>query len=382
MTRVDRRPAPLPPAPRLALLALGGASLLAGLLGALTLLGFPGPGPAGRLAGAHGMLMPMGFLGTLIALERAVAFGRPWGYVAPAAAGLAGLALIAGAPPIVATSLLLAAALVYLALYAVFVRMDGAIHTWVQAMGAVGWLCAAAMLQAGRPVGDVVPALAVLLILTIAGERLELARLVRLTGAAKALFLLAAGAFTTGAALASASALAGLGSGPGLRIAGAGLLGLAVWLARFDVARRTVRLPGVTRYIAVCLLAGYVWLAVGGAAWLAFGAGAGPLERDAMLHALFLGFVMSMVFGHAPVILPAVLRVPLPWHRWFYGHLALLHAGLLVRVGGDLAGVTGAWQLGGVLTVTAVLLFVAASAGSSVVATMAMRRTIRRLAVR
>ncbi len=47
----------------------------------------------------------------------------------------------------------------------------------------------------------------------------------------------------------------------------------------------------------------------------------------------------------------------------FYAHLALLHGGLLLRiVGGDLLGSETAWQAGGVLNVTALLLFVGSSA--------------------
>ena len=86
-----------------------------------------------------------------------------------------------------------------------------------------------------------------------------------------------------------------------------------------------------------------------------------------MLHALFLGFVMSMVFGHAPVILPSVLRVPLPYRPIFYLHLGLLHLGLLLRVaGGDLAGSAEAWHWGGVLNVIALLVFILASAATAV----------------
>jgi hypothetical protein len=89
-----------------------------------------------------------------------------------------------------------------------------------------------------------------------------------------------------------------------------------------------------------------------------------------MIHALFLGFVISMVFGHAPVILPAVLGLPLPYRPWFYGHLVMLHAGLLIRIVlGDLLGLSVAWQLGGVLNVVAVLLFLGGSAVASVAAT-------------
>jgi len=82
---------------RLGLLALGGVGLLAGLSGALVLLGVWTPAPAGHLAASHGLLMTLGFLGTLIALERAVALGQWWGYLAPLAAGIGALALIGGA---------------------------------------------------------------------------------------------------------------------------------------------------------------------------------------------------------------------------------------------------------------------------------------------
>jgi hypothetical protein len=350
-----------------------GASLLAGLFGALVLLGVTGPTPAARLAGSHGLLMSFGFLGTLIAMERAVAMGRPWGYVAPLACGLAGVGMIAGAPALLVTTLVSVASIVYLAMYLVFLGGDRGLHTWVQAAGALGWVLAAALLQAGRPVGDAVPALAALLILTVAGERLELARMAMLTPVRRRLFLAALAPFAAGVVLATWLPDAGL------RLGGVGLLALAAWLARFDIARRTVRLPGVTRFIALCLLAGYAWLAVGGAAWLAFGAAAPALARDAMLHALFLGFVISMVYGHAPVILPSVLRVPLPYRPWFYGHLLLLHAGLVVRVVvGDLFTVPEAWQVGGVLTVISLLAFVVASVTAAIGGLRATRAPLGR----
>src|SRR5690606_12864433 len=118
--------------------------------------------------------------------------------------------------------------------------------------------------------------------------------------------------------------------GPGTQAYGAALLTVAAWLVTFDVARHTVRGGGLPRYVAVGLLAGYGWLALAGLLW----AGAGPAtdgpRYDATLHAVFLGFVLSMIFVHAPVILPAVLRVPLPYHPVFHVPLALLHGSLLV----------------------------------------------------
>ncbi|GGK76972.1 hypothetical protein Ppa06_38590 [Planomonospora parontospora subsp. parontospora] len=55
--------------------------------------------------------------------------------------------------------------------------------------------------------------------------------------------------------------------------------------------------PACTRYAAACLLAGYGWPAVTGAPWAATGPAAGEYLYDAALHALFLGFVVSMVFA-------------------------------------------------------------------------------------
>ena len=39
---------------------------------------------------------------------------------------------------------------------------------------------------------------------------------------------------------------------------------LAAWLLRYDIARRNARQSGLTRYIALCLLSGYLWLALAG----------------------------------------------------------------------------------------------------------------------
>jgi hypothetical protein len=141
------------------------------------------------------------------------------------------------------------------------------------------------------------------------------------------------------------------------------LLGQALWLGRYDIARRTVRMGGVTRFMACSLLAGYVWLACAGILWTAYAALSDGPAYDASLHAVFLGFVMSMVFAHAPVIVPAVLRLRLPFRRGFYVHLGLLHASLALRlVGGDLAGNTALWQWGGIAGEVSILLFLTVTA--------------------
>jgi hypothetical protein len=359
------------PRGRFLLLALGGIALLGGLTGALVLLGAMIPADAGRLAAGHGRLMTLGFLGTVIALERAVALGRPLGYAAPVATGVGALAIVLGLAPAPAAWLLVAGGVLLVGTYAVFATRERSLHLGVQAAGAGAWPVAALLLAVGRPVSDALPWLAAFLVLTIAGERLELARLGQLTILRRRQFIVAAWIFVAGVTVSLAVPDAGT------RVGGVGLLALAAWLARNDLARRTVRMPGVTRFIALSLLLGYAWLAVAGSAWLVTGIEGGA-AYDVRLHALFLGFVISMVFGHAPVIVPAVLRVPLPYTPIFYGHLALLHAGLLIRIiGGDVLAVAGAWYLGGVLNVVAVLVFVGVSAAAAI-GELARRRRGRR----
>jgi len=138
---------------------------------------------------------------------------------------------------------------------------------------------------------------------------------------------------------------------------GIGLLGLAVWLLRQDIARRTVKEQGLTRFIAVCLLSGYVWLAIGSVMLLAAGGLAG-VAYDAVLHAILIGFVFSMVFGHAPIIFPAVVRVRMPYHWTFYLPLLVLHASLLMRLAGDGLMLPELRSLGGLLNAAALVLFI------------------------
>ena len=97
--RSRRTPVPRPvPRGRLALLLGGGVAMLLGLDAGLLLLGLPAPVTIERLPEVHGQLMLIGFLGTVIALERAVALRRPWGFSAPLATGFGSLLLLTALP--------------------------------------------------------------------------------------------------------------------------------------------------------------------------------------------------------------------------------------------------------------------------------------------
>jgi hypothetical protein len=349
-------------------LALGFASLLAALAGGLARLPSPVPAPAAAVAW-HGPLMVAGFLGTLIGVERAVAFGAAWGWAAPLGTGLGALAVLATGGAWPARAAIAAGAGCLLAILAAGFARRPTPWGGVQALGAAAFAAACAGWAAGASVPSLVPAFAAFLVLTIAGERLELSRVAAPPTWAKAAFGACLVLLVGGVALAPAAPLAGA------RLQGAAWLALAAWLARFDLARRNLRRPGLPRFMAATLLAGFGWLGVAGLLALRFGAPPAGLHYDAILHALFVGFVFSMVFAHAPVIFPAVLGAPIGFQPRFYAHAVLLHAGLALRIAGDLAA-SGTWRrLGGELGALAIALFLVSTAAA---AAAGLRRSERR----
>ena len=168
--------------------------------------------------------------------------------------------------------------------------------------------------------------------------------------------------------------LLGLGwPGLGLVVSGAGLVALSVWLGIFDTARRTIRNDGLPRFVAIALLGGFGWLALGGVlrmlspwqaaafphthlAWTEIVLTRG-LVYDAVWHTVLVGFVLVMIFAHAPIIFPAVLGIRIRFTRWFYLHLALLHLTLVVRIAGDMLEEPMWRTWGGLGNVVAVMLF-------------------------
>lgn len=343
----------LRPLARLPLLVPGLLCLVGGVLAGLARLAFEVPAIAAAQAGMHAALMISAFFGTVISLERAVALGRMWAYLGPACAGAGGLALLLGAPMGLAQALFLAASGVLVAGSVVVMQRHAALFTATLAVGALCWAVGnLAWLASGTPY----PAIAwwlSFLVLTIAGERLELTRLLPARPGAKPAFVLIAALVLAGAILAMWH------EDWGGRTFAAGLLVHAGWLLRYDIARRNARQKGLVRFIAVCLLTGYLWLAAGALFGLAGGLVPGDALRDAALHAIALGFVFAMVFGHAPIIFPAVARVKIPYHPVFYLPLALLHLTLAARIAGGTLG-WPAWQQHGALgNALTLLLFIA-----------------------
>lgn len=325
-------------------------ALLVGLWAGLLRLGWSLPAFP-NLAMAHGPLMVGGFLGTLIPLERAVAIHKRWMFVAPILTALGWVSLLAY-PGLFGALFFTLGSLVTLGILSYMVYREPDVHTVVMAAGGLAWVAGNLLWMGGMPLFQMVYLWMAFLVLTIAGERLELSRFLALPLSRVRLFGGLAALHLTGAFVATFDLQLGA------RLFGAGTLALGLWFLPNDIARRNLNhATPLTRYIARCLFAGFVWLILGGGMMLVIGAQfAGPYY-DAVLHIIFVGFVMSMIFGHAPIIFPAILQVRVVFYPGFYFFLVLLHLSLLLRVVGDLAYLPSARQWGGFLNEAAILLF-------------------------
>jgi hypothetical protein len=326
--------------------------MVVGIGAGLARLGWGVPDAFASRAVLHGVLM-IGFFGTVIGLERAVALGSRWPYLAPLANACSGLLLCL---PTLATAaaaplLLAGGAILLLASFEAW-RRQPAVHTLILALGALAWIVGNVRWGSGQGAAAAMPWWIAFLVLTIAGERLELSRVMRPPRRATLAFLAIVSLLLLGLAW-QTWMIAG-----STRAYAASLLLLAGWLFRYDIARRTIRMRGLTRYIAACLLAGYVWLAIGAAAMLVVPQlQVGSPTYDIVIHAILLGFVFSMVMGHAPIILPAVARVKIGFHNAWYAAPALLHLSLILRVGADMSGEVGLRKAAALMNALAIGLF-------------------------
>ena len=379
-----RPPIPRLPVGRLAFLLLAGIALLAGLDASLVRLGALAPVTSTSLGTVHGLLMIYGFLGTAICLERAVALQsdgrRAWAYAAPLLTGAGGvsavvIALNEGArvalanlpiPRFLAAHLpgfapermmpgfLITLGMTLLtAIYCyVWARRQATHAVLIQLMGALIGLGGILLWWRGLETPRAVPWWLAFLIVTIIGERVELARLAFASGSTERRITAESAALMVGLTVALYSPTIGY---PLIGLSLGVLMADTAW---HDVARGTVRMKGLPRLAAVCMLSGYAWALVPALMWVIAPPAFDGYGYDAGVHAITIGFVVSMLLAHAPVIIPAVARREVPYHGAMWVPFAFLQLSLLVRL---LAGAREAaypWRLGGTLGVVGMLLFV------------------------
>lgn len=336
---------------RLPFLALGLAFFAAALYGGLWRLGWPLP-HAERLGEIHGPLMICGFFGTLIGLERAVALGKSWTFAAPLLSCGAALALVAGAPLAFAAAGFAAAAAILVCASLVALRDDPQIFTAVLAGAAACWGVGDLVWLNSEDAPPAAPWWLLFLVLTIAAERLDMSRLLGVSRAGVVAFLVCVGALVAGASL-------GMFDVIGARALGIGFVALAIWLLRHDIALRNLRRAPHLRFFGVCMSAGYLWLAAAGAALVLAPPFAAPYGYDMALHAILIGFVLSMAMGHSVIVIPAITGAAAPHHRAMYLGLALLHVSVAIRLCGDVRLFEPARMASGALTLAGMLAFAA-----------------------
>lgn len=330
-------------------------TLLAGMGSGLARLGWQMDSLSDSWILIHGPLMISGFLGTLLCMERAVALSSryPWAICVPFINALGAFILLIFHDIVYAKLLLTTGSLGLLILFVLMLRLHFSKDVIVMALGALCWAIGNTLWLTGNPIYLVVHLWIAFLVLTIVGERLELSRVRRLTRSSEQLFILSVGVYLLGVSLTI------FNLDTGVRLLGVGAILVAAWLLHYDIARRTILKDGLTRYIAACLLSGYIWLAFAGLMALWKGAVYAGFDYSLILHAFLLGFVFSMIFGHMPIILPALTGLKVAYNPLFYGHLVLLHLTLIVRTTGNLLHNIPVRQWGGLLNVVTILFFMA-----------------------
>lgn len=326
-------------------------SLLAAIWSGWIRLGWQFPYAPTTLPFLHGPLMISAFLGTLISLERAVALNKRWMYFAPLSSGIGSIALLININSFVAPLLFCLSSILLLLIFTQIIKQHLAVHTIVMGIGALTWLIGNIFWLYSWPFHRLVLWWGAFLVLTIAGERLELNRILKHTRPVIYSFGAIVAVYNLGLIL----------SVPffslGTRVNSMGMFFLATWLIKYDIARKTIRLTKLPRYIAICLISGYIWLSIAGILGVIHGGQIAGFNYDAFLHAIFVGYVISMIFGHAPIIFPSILGIPIRYSTSLYVPLILLHISLLIRILSDLLRLYQIRLVGGLFNGIAILLF-------------------------
>ena len=332
------------------LLFCAAQGLLLGLYTGLIRLGMSSPQAFNLGPLTHGPLMINGFLATLIALERGAALEKMWTYIAPFSFAVSTLLLMFGAAQSGGYFLLLGSVtLVGIMIYLCVIQSVS--HHYIMAGGAISLLIGNLFFIVDSPIFMLIGWWIAFPLLTIFGERLELNRIMRPPKKAVQIFTVLITLWLL--------SLAGIhfSRNPSWMFGSIILIALAAWLIRYDVARRTIKSVQWTRYSAWSLLLGYGWIIVGGILGLIYGLPTAGLLYDAVLHIFFVGFVFSMIFAHASVIIPSLTGRIVPYSNYFYLPLILLHGFLAVRIVGDLLNMHMIRLIGSYGNVVAILLF-------------------------
>jgi hypothetical protein len=267
----------------------------------------------------HGIIMTGSFMGALISMERAVVMKNISWFIIPLLAIFALPLNLFGFTQIAIISLVISSAGLTFLMYIQSLKVKEAPH-YVITLGAFSWAVGNALLLKSDFTPMVVPWWIAFLLFTIVGERLELSRFLPIRKVFIVfLYALLAGVFI--------SLFIPFHFG-GNRITGILIALIALWLLRFDMARISIKKKGECRYIGFGLITGFLWLLLH--AIIMIFLENHSLYYDLWVHSFFLGFTFSMIWAHAPIIFPAVVKVkrliyhPMLYITWFLFQISLM----------------------------------------------------------
>jgi len=357
---------------RLTILSLAMFALISAMWGGLYRIGWYVNPLAGELPGIHGPLVVCGFLGALFALDRSLALKKRWGDVVPVLI-LAGTFLLFFKPVSQVCPAIIFVGSVGFTLMAFEVNLrQSNIYNRMILIGSLLWLAGIGMWFLRWPVYNVYLWWLGFVLFTMVGQRLELARRVRLVEPPFQLLSVAIAIVFLG----QIALAVGHMSGPdslmelegeairdprtlwGMRIAGFGLAATAAWLLVYDAAWSLLKSKGNARYSAICLISSYAWLAVSGVISLRHAGLVSGVSYDALIHSFFIGFVWFIIFGHGPILAFSSMGMRAPAMASLYVPIVVLHVSLIMRVVGDLTGRGAMVKNGGLLNAIALLLFI------------------------
>jgi len=127
---------------------------------------------------------------------------------------------------------------------------------------------------------------------------------------------------------------------PGISMLGVTLLLLLVITAASDLnLKSSFHLNGPSelhRFLGVGLKTAYLWLGLSAMAMIFWSHLPPASNKDIVIHLMGLGFVFSMMLAHAPLIMPAALRL-LPPERPQWIWFLVFQSATLIRIAGDIS---------------------------------------------
>jgi hypothetical protein len=299
-------------------------NLIVGIWAGLIRMGWDIPGTP--VAVHHGAIMVGGFLSTLIALEKAIPLKQKLALVVPVICALSLVIVLPGFYH-VGLFFLIAGSIGLFIIHAFYLYLHPRdLSIALMMVGAGCLIVGNAMLLKTQFYPASFPWWMGFLLFTITAERIELSKFLPVPIIKRYFLLVLLGLFLLGLLIPF--------HGWGKYFSSIALLGIAVWMLRYDIIRIGLRKSGLTRFSSVALLIANGWLIIMGIILVTLPDTA--YSYDMLIHGFFIGYTFAMIFAHGPIILPGVLGITdKPFHPILYLWLLLVQGSLMLRLIAD-----------------------------------------------